>query len=130
VQHSEDYSLLVLQQRHSLELWAMQPPGSSSGSGDKQLQLAVDMRLKGDGHVHCVALAPVTASMLAVSSTSGTRMWRLSGCASPDPEKVSLPEVVTQFSRRALKDEFCHAMRFSFDETLFAVSRKAITYAL
>jgi len=116
VQHSEDYSLLVLQQRHSLELWAMRPQDTAS----KPLELAVNMQLKGEGHVHCVALAPISASMLAVSSTAGTRMWRLSGSANPDPEKVSLPDVVTQFSRRALKDEFCHAMRFSFDETLFA----------
>lgn len=128
VQHDGQYRTLALQQRHAVELWRL-TDGQEAGPDSGGLQMKVKVELKGDEHIHSVALAPLAASLLAVSTATGTRLWRVRAppaegegeASSWSLEKLRLPNVPTKYSNPNLKDEFCQAMCFSADDTLFAV---------
>lgn len=108
--------------------------------------MSLSLELKGDEHIHCMALSPSTASMIAVSTAAGTRVWQLEEGGNNlvfvlsqyskevvllfpggamQAKKMQLPIVAGKYSTKSLQHIFCHALRFSSDESLLAVGLPA-----
>jgi hypothetical protein len=138
-----------MRHRHYIDLWVMPKPFQPYfGTSSKLPEIKLRLAMKGNDHIHCSSISPLTGQYLAVSSVLGTRLWYLEKKINEIQTKkrritaiieeernsnvsvrlIPLPDLTTKFSKNNISLLFCHCIEFSFDETKIAVQNFIYIY--